>query len=315
MTSAAVFVPAYAKINLTLAALRRRADGYHELASVMQTISLHDTLRFSVDVEAAGGVNTFACDVDELAGPDNLVARAVALLRTEAAQTGRAIPTVATQLRKETPTQGGLGGGSSDAATTLVALNTLLGLDLTRERLEELAGGLGSDTPYLVTGGTARIHGRGERVEPLPDAEPLWIALVTPAAPIPTAALFRTLTSADYGNTHATDALVVAIRAGQPIPFETLENTLEPAVFRLYPEVERTRERLLEMGAPLVRMSGSGPSLFVPLRDVGKAAEIVKRATADGLRAWLCHTITRTAVVTSRPTPMHATDDAVARHI
>ena len=298
MTRVAVIVPAYAKINLTLAALGRRGDGYHELASVMQTISLHDTLRFSVG-DSAEASDTFACDMPELTGPDNLVARAVALLRAEA---GRPLPAVDTQLHKVIPAQGGLGGGSSDAATTLVALNALLGLGFSAARLEKLAGQLGSDTPYLVTGGTARIAGRGERVEPLPDIEPLWIALVTPATPVSTAALFRTLTPADYGDAAATDELVAAIRAGQPIPFEALENTLEPAVFRLYPEVARARDQLLALGAPLVRMSGSGPSLFAPCRSLNDAVEIVRRASAAGERAWLCHTMTRAAVAASRAT-------------
>lgn len=298
MSRATVFVPAYAKINLTLAALGKRTDGYHDLASVMQTISLHDTLRFSVG-EDTGGVDTFACDVPELAGPDNLVARAAALLRAEA---DRPLPAVATQLRKEVPAQGGLGGGSSDAATTLATLNALLGLGLASKRLEELAGRLGSDTPYLVTGGTARIAGRGEHVEALPDIDPFWVALVTPAAPVSTAALFRALTTADYGDAAATNALVTAIRAGQPTPFDALENTLEPAVFRLYPEVERARDRLLMWGAPLVRMSGSGPSLFVPSHSLASVEEIVARANAAGERAWLCHTVTRQQIATSRPT-------------
>ncbi len=262
----------------------------------MQTISLHDTLRFSVG-ESGSVSDTFACDAPELAGPDNLVARAVALLRAEA---GSPLPLIDAQLHKEIPAQGGLGGGSSDAATTLARLDALLGLGLSQARLEALASQLGSDTPYLVTGGTARISGRGERVEPLPDIEPLWIALVTPAAPVSTAALFRALTPADYGDTAATDALVTAIRAGQLVPFDALENTLEPAVFRLYPEVARARDRLLALGAPLVRMSGSGPSLFAPYRSLIEAAEIVRRASAAGERAWLCHTVTRSEISASR---------------
>jgi 4-diphosphocytidyl-2-C-methyl-D-erythritol kinase len=296
MTRATVFVPAYAKINLTLSALGRRADGYHELASVMQTISLHDTLRLSVGASGSGS-DTFSCDAPGLAGPDNLVARAMALLRTEAS---RLLPPVDAQLHKEIPTQGGLGGGSSDAATTLVTLDALLGLGLSQARLEALAGQLGSDTPYLVTGGTARIYGRGEQVETLPDIEPLWIALMAPAAPVSTAALFGAITPADYGDAAATDTLVAAIRAGQPIPFDTLENTLENAVFRLYPEVARTRDRFLALGAPTVRMSGSGPTLFAPYRSLTEAAELTRRASAAGARVWLCHTVTRAEVAASR---------------
>lgn len=296
MTSAAVFVPAYAKINLTLSALRRRPDGYHDLASVMQTVSLHDTLRFGVSESSVS--DTFSCDVPELAGPDNLVARAMALLR---AVSGQALPAIDAQLHKAVPTQGGLGGGSSDAAATLVALNTLLGIGLDRELIEELAGRLGSDVPYLVTGGAARIRGRGETVEPLPDAEPLWIALVTPAQAVSTAAVFRALTTAHYGDEAATESLVATMRAGRPLPFESLENTLESAVFSAYPEVARVRERMLTLGAPLVRMSGSGPSLFAPYRTLTEAAELVRRVSASGERAWLCHTVTRASVAASRP--------------
>lgn len=296
MASMAVFIPAYAKINLTLSALRRRPDGYHDLASVMQTISLHDTLRFGVSESQID--DTFSCDVPELAGPDNLVARAVALLRSAS---GQSLPAIDAQLHKAVPTQGGLGGGSSDAATTLVALNALLDIDLDREPIEYLAGRLGSDVPYLVTGGAARIHGRGEIVEPLPDVEPLWIALVTPSQAVSTAAVFRSLRPAHYGDEAATESLVAAIRAGRPLPFELLENSLETAVFSAYPEVARVRERMLELGAPLVRMSGSGPSLFTPYRTLTEAAALVRRVSASGERAWLCHTVTRADVAASRP--------------
>ena len=291
-----MFVPAYAKINLTLAALSKRSDGYHDLASVMQTISLHDTLALRALTPDAS-MDTLLCDAPELAGPDNLVARAVAMLRAEA---DHDLPPIEVQLHKHIPTQGGLGGGSSDAATTLVALDTLLGLGLPPARLETLAGRLGSDTPYLVLGGTARIAGRGEHVEELPDCEPLWIALVTPAAPISTAALFAALTPADYGHARATDALVSALHAGDPLPLDALENSLERAAFRLYPEVGRVRDRLLAWGAPLVRMSGSGPSLYTPFRSVVEAADLVRQARAAGERAWLCHTVSRAQVAASR---------------
>ncbi len=174
---APVFAAAHAKINLTLAVLGRRGDGYHRLASVIQTISLADTLRFDVGAVA----DSFTCDIAALATPDNLVARAAALLRAEAQ---RPDLMASIELRKEVPTQGGLGGGSGDAAATLVALNALWRLGLPLERLEALATRLGSDTPCLVYGGTTRIAGRGEIVQPLPDAEPLWLALAKPPVDI-----------------------------------------------------------------------------------------------------------------------------------
>lgn len=302
--AATVFTPAYAKINLTLAVLGRRDDGYHRLASVMQTISLHDTLRFTVGDIVSDG-RGFICDITELATPDNLVARAAELLRAEVGRPGLAAEI---ELHKAVPAQGGLGGGSSDAATALATLNALWGLGLSERRLESLAARLGSDVPYLVQGGAARIDGRGEIVEPLPDAEPLWLVLAKPSIGVSTASVFRALTPADYGDAADTDAVVAAIRAGRPLPFERLTNTLERGVLRAYPDVLSVRNSLLDLGATLVIMSGSGPSLFAPFRSLGDAAMLYERATAQGLHVWLCHTVTRAQVLASRPTPTTSGD-------
>ena len=287
-----LFAPAYAKINLTLAVLGRREDGYHRLASVLQTISLHDTLRIEVSAE-----DRFACDVEALATPDNLVMRAADALRAEV---GRPDLTAEIELHKEVPAQAGLGGGSSDAATALVALNTLWRTGLSMTRLETLAARFGSDTPYLVQGGTASIGGRGEIVEPLPDAEPFWLVLVKPPVDVPTPTVFRALTPADYGDTGDTEAIIAAIRDGQPLPFERMTNTLEHGVARLYPEVVRTRNMLREMGASHVIMSGSGSSLFSPCRSLAQATALYERARGRGLNVWLCHTITRAQALASR---------------
>ncbi len=283
--AAPVFVPAYAKINLTLAVLGRREDGYHRLASVMQTISLHDTLRIAV-----GGADGFDCDVAALAQPENLVARAAALLRAEV---GRADLAAQIELHKEVPAQGGLGGGSSDAATTLLALNALWSLGLSAARIEALAARLGSDTAFFMHGGTARIAGRGEVVEPLPDADPLWLALAKPSVNVSTPSVFRAVTPAEYGDAADTEAVIAAIRAGQPLPFDRLTNTLERGVLRANPEVAHIQKSLLDLGAPLVVMSGSGPSLFAPYRSLREAASLVERARERQLNAWLCHSVTR----------------------
>ncbi|HEU5343219.1 MAG TPA: 4-(cytidine 5'-diphospho)-2-C-methyl-D-erythritol kinase [Ktedonobacterales bacterium] len=287
-----IFAAAYAKINLTLAVLGRRDDGYHRLASVMQTISLCDTLRIAV-----GGADRFDCDVAALAQPDNLVVRAASLLRAEVARPDLAAEI---ELHKEVPAQGGLGGGSSDAATALVTLNARWRLGLSLARLEALAARLGSDTPYLIHGGTARIEGRGEIVEPLPDAEPLWLALVKPLVDVSTPAVFGALTPADYGDAADTEAVIAAIRAENPLPFERLTNTLERGVLRAYPEVANVKKALLDLGAPLVVMSGSGPSLFAPFRSLREAASLVERARGRQLNVWLCHSVTRAQVQAAR---------------
>lgn len=331
----AVFVSAYAKVNLTLAVLGKRADGYHRLASVMQTVSLHDTLRLAPLAQGDDARSTtstsiaFACDLPELGAADeNLAYRAARALMDEALALGgdaarRARRGLALELRKETPTQAGLGGGSSDAATTLAALDALWGLRLGAARLEALAATLGSDTPFFVGGGTALIGGRGEVVTPLPDAEPLWLILLKPRVGVSTAAIFRALTPADYGDAADTEAVVGAIQAGQSLPFNRLTNTLEPVTLRAYPAVAEARDRLLEAGAPVVRMSGSGPTLYAPFRRLDDAVVVHRRLRADlaatdvsdagdagdasddahtAFDTWLCHTRSREQCAHALPT-------------
>jgi 4-diphosphocytidyl-2-C-methyl-D-erythritol kinase len=282
-----ISVPAYAKINLTLAVLGKRADGYHDLASIMQTVSLHDTLQITPTRDGA-----ITCEVDttDLQSPDNLALRAAALLRTQIGD-----PSLGAQmhLRKEIPMQGGLGGGSSDAAAVLLALNRLWGAGRSDEQLEQLGAQLGSDVPYFIAGGSARIAERGEVVTPLPDAEPLWLVLAKPPVSIATAVVFCSVAPHDYSTAEDTDAVEQAIVHGQPLPFDRLTNTLEPIVFAQYPAVVATRHTLLAAGAPLVRMSGSGPTLYVPYRSHDEAAALFSDARERGLVVWLCQTVSR----------------------
>lgn len=286
MSAPAIFVPAWAKINLTLSVLGKREDGYHALSSVMQTISLSDTLRIEI---ASDDRITCAVDVPSLRNDDNLAVRAARLLRDEGYMTHGA----ALELRKEIPAQGGLGGGSSDAAAVLIALNQLYTLRLSQTRLEELAARLGSDVPFFIHGGAALIEGRGELVTPLPDCEPLWLLVAHPPVSISTAAVFRSVTPAEYGDTHDTDIVVKAIRGGSPLPLERLSNTLESLVMRTWPEVYATRDGLLHAGAPIVRMTGSGPTLFAPFRALDDATRVYEAARSQNIDVRLCHTVSR----------------------
>jgi 4-diphosphocytidyl-2-C-methyl-D-erythritol kinase len=289
-----VFVPAYAKINLSLEILHRRDDGYHDIASVMQTISLCDTLAFR---PAPGGIRTLACDVPELEGRHNLALRAADLL---AAETGHE-PGVAIELHKETPAQGGLGGGSSDAARTLVALSRLWGIHAPQQRLHELAASLGSDVPFFLVGGTALIEGRGERVTPLPDAEPLWLVLATPPVGVATRAAYAALGPESFSDGASTVALRDVIQRGEPLPLDLLTNGFEPSVLRDHRAIEQNRRALLSAGAPLVRLSGSGPSLYAPFRSLIQAAAVWRRMLADSHTARLACTVTRAEVERSAP--------------
>ena len=245
---------AYAKVNLTLEITGKRPDGYHELISVMQTISLADDLSFE-----PAPVLSLECDVPELANEDNLVLKAARLL----GQTGRFV------LRKRMPFAAGLGGGSSDAALALRLVDEACHLHLPPERIVEAGAKLGSDVPFFLYGGTALVGGRGERVMPLPDLQARWLVLLNPGVPLSTAAVYGALDPAEY---------VASPRSqywtGQDVP--PLVNTLEAAALRLEPRIAAARARLVEAGLPAVLLSGSGPTMFGLAADHAEAERVAK---------------------------------------
>ncbi len=289
-----IMLPAFAKVNLTLEVLGRRADGYHELASVMQTISLHDTISLS---PAPDGMRSLTCDRPDLAGDQNLALRAAQALARATGHSGG----VAIELRKEIPPQGGLGGGSSDAACVLLALARLWQRDLAPERMTALAAALGSDVPFFLTGGAALVGGRGERVTPLPDPDPFWLVVMRPPVGIATAAAFAALTPADFADGAASAALAAALRAGGPLPLDRLVNSFERGILRDYPAVEQAWEALAAAGAPIVRLSGSGPTLFAPFAKLLPAAEVRRQLRVEGHEVWLARTVSRAEVIHSLP--------------
>ncbi len=235
---------AYAKINLTLEVLGRRADGYHDLVSVMQTISLADELTFEPGTDL-----TLDCDAPNLAGPDNLVLKAARLLKA----TGHFV------LRKRIPEGGGLGGGSSDAALAL-RLIAASGWRLSPDELHAAAAQLGSDVPFFLYGGTCLVEGRGERVQPLSDLPPYWLTLVNPGVPLSTAAVFGDLRPDEYGTGSLTREWLASAARRDALPPPV--NSLEPAAARLQAAVGACRSRLIAAGAERVLLSGSGPTVF-----------------------------------------------------
>src|SRR5712692_3487122 len=252
---------AYAKINLTLEVTGKRPDGYHELISIMQTISLADEL----SLEPAEGLS-LDCDQPELSGGDNLVLRAGRLLGPG----GRFV------LRKRIPTAGGLGGGSSDAALALRRIDAAHHLHLAPEQMLDAAAKLGSDVPFFMYGGTALVGGRGERVMPLPDLPPRWVVLLNPDVPLSTAAVFGELRPDEYVKNPK-----ASYWTGRDIP--PLVNTLEGPAGRLEPAIAGCRERLLAAGASQPLLSGSGPTLFALAADEAEAERIA--ADTGGLAA------------------------------
>lgn len=260
-------VKAYAKLNLTLEVLGDRPDGYHEIASIMQTISLADVLSFKPAPEIR-----FSCSDRSLETPANLVLRAARLLDP----TGRR--GAAIHLEKGIPTAAGLGGGSADAAATLWALSQLWGIDVS---LEQIAA-LGSDVPFFRDGGTALAQGLGERVESLRPAKECWFLVLHPHIDLPnkTRTLYSQLRPDHWTRGRVTQQLAARIEAGRPVREAYLYNAFDAVAFDLLPELHEWRRRLLEEVANRPHLAGSGPSLYIPVNNEDQGRQI-----ADGIRA------------------------------
>ena len=263
-------IEAHAKINLTLEVLRRRPDGFHEIASIIQTISLHDTLT----LEPSDSLS-LTCDQKELETEENLAYRAAMLLRD---QTGTA-DGARISLEKRIPVAAGLGGGSSDAAAALVGLNRLWGLGLGAEELQSLAAQLSSDAPFFIRGGTAIVLGRGERVRALPAADLPWMVLLAPGTELAdkTASMYSAISQTSYTRGALTRKLEARIRGGGDVPAQFLFNAFDDVARNVLPDISRHWEAFESIGAREIHLAGSGPTLFAPVakREVGTAMQLL----------------------------------------
>ena len=281
------YVRAYAKINLTLDVIGRRADGYHELVTVMQTVDLHDTLCLT---HTGDDRVEIVCTRAELSNEENLAAQAARLLRERLAISRG----VLIELRKRIPVAAGLGGGSSDAAAVLLALQRWWRLPLSLPDLEGIAATLGSDVPFFLTGGLALCEGRGERVTSLAALWPpsmRWLLLLKPAIGIATARVFQTLTPRDYSDGGASRRLIEALQAGNLPQPEDLHNSLERGVLEHYPEVARAKADLLRAGASFAQLSGSGPTLYAPFSSLASATRALEQLQASGYEVYLARAV------------------------
>lgn len=285
--SRSVTVAAPAKINLQLGVGPVRADGFHPLATVYQAVDVHDEVTVAEASSTRLEVRGDGVDVSDVPTDGaNLVLRAAELLAKHA---GLGDASVSVSVRKRIPVAGGLAGGSADAAATLVACDALWGLRTPRADLLRLAGELGSDVPFCVLGGTATGSGRGELVEPLPDAGTYWWVLATSGEGLSTPAVYGTFDRAHAGRTVAepslSQALVAALAAGDPVALgAALSNDLQTPALSLRPSLAE----LLELGAqpPAVGslLSGSGPTCLFLTADEADAASVRDRLDAAGHR-------------------------------
>ena len=250
---------AFAKVNRSLVVLGRRADGFHEIETLLETVDLSD----EISIEEADGLSLSCSDPSLPSGEENLVLRAARLLAGESGtRSGARI-----HLCKRIPAGGGLGGGSSDAASTLLGLSALWHLGLTADALAPLAARIGSDVPFFLVGGRGRGSGRGERIEPLPDAPAETLLLLFPPFGMPTADVYKALRAP--GLTPPGRGALSESPAPGILPDR---NDLEPAAESLRPELGALRRLLADAGARSARMSGSGSTLFGVFGTPGEAS-------------------------------------------
>lgn len=267
-----------AKINLCLHVLGKRPDGYHELAMLMQRVSLYDTLRIALVAER--GVRVVCKGVELPPGGENIAARAARrMLELSGADCG-----VEIAIDKAIPVAAGLGGGSSDAAAVLMGLDEMLSTALGKERLMAEGGKLGADVPFFIFKEPAWATGIGNCLETVPSLAPLWYVLVNPGVAVSTAWVYQNLGLTSPG-TVARMPGFLETTAGV---VRLLHNDLEGVTIPRYPVIASLKERLLGLGAAGALMSGSGPTVFGVFEGVEAArAACEELATVPGWRSFL----------------------------
>lgn len=289
-------IAACAKINLGLQILGKRPDGYHEIRSTLQSVSLADSL----ELRLAGEGLTLEIDDPTLpAGADNLVWRAAERVLSGLSKR----PGVAIRLNKKIPAGAGLGGGSSDAAATLVGLDRLLGLRLDPSDLAAHAATLGSDVPYFLTGGTALVTGRGTEVRPLPDLPFREVLIVHPGGSLSTRLVYAQIE----------EPLTLARKPASISGFERIPvdiaswvrsgNDLEPHAVRLCPAIGEILSLVGRSGAEVAAMTGSGSAVFGIFTDAAARDRAADEAGRGGFRTFRCHTLDRSAYLRGQLIP------------
>lgn len=282
-----------AKVNLALEVLGKRGDGYHEIATVLQAVDLFDRLT----METADTLSLHVDDPELPTDEGNLVMRAARLLqKTAGIEKGAQL-----RLQKRIPVAAGLGGGSSDAAATLLGLNRLWGLRWPRARLQELAVELGMDVPFFLGTGRAVARGRGERLQALPGGGGYALVLVNPRTPLSTREVYGRVPAGWHAKPAGTERVIEALRRRNVAALAAaLTNNLERVVEPVLPVIGRMKAALLAAGALGAIMSGSGPTVFGLARSLDHARQVRSRVSRAGWACWAVRTNSGPAIRASR---------------
>ena len=255
MTALSFTLPSFAKINLYLEVLGRRADGYHDISTIFQTVSLCDEISFTISPDLR-----LSCDDAAIpAGEENLIIRAARQLQAASGYSAGA----QIHLTKRIPSPGGLGGGSSNAAIALLGLNRLWNLNASRDELYGIAAEIGSDVPFFLYGGTAYGMGRGEKLNQINDFSAKFMVIVTPKISVSTAWAYDSLEAERLTSGGLIRNLSVCRFASGVALFtqSMMRNDFESLIYSRFPEIERIKVRLESLGASAM-LSGSGASVF-----------------------------------------------------
>lgn len=261
---------AFAKINLTLDVLGKRDDGYHDLKSIMQTISIRDDIEIDV---GTGKPWTLECSKEGI--PTDARNLAWKAAKIYCARTGKDPNGLAIRITKRIPSEAGLGGGSADAAAVLRALNRHFGNPLSLFALAELGAEVGSDVPFCVICGTAMAEGRGERLRVLPNLPETLFVVVKPEFSCSTAELYKKLDETEIGKRPDHGAVESALLAGDKLKVaQNLWNVFDPVVTEEHLEMNYIKSILYNYGAYGFQMTGSGSAVYAMVGDFETAAVI-----------------------------------------
>ncbi len=280
-------ITAYAKINLVLDVLRKREDGYHEVAMVMQAVDLHDTILLKEAERNWITTNNRHIPMNM----NNLAMRAVTLMQREFS--GQ-VPKLEVTLEKQIPVAAGMAGGSTDCAAVMLGINQICNLGLTQKDLELLAAQLGSDIPFCIGGPTALATGRGELIEPLPECPELHLVLVKPPFGVSTPKVYGNLRIDEVGKHPDIQQCIDGLKTGDKLKIlNSMGNVLEQSTFELQPKVRQIKEGMRACGAEHVLMSGSGPTVFAAFTEQDQAEQYYNNLRRQYPGAVLTHTINK----------------------
>lgn len=278
-------VTAYAKINLVLDVLRKREDGYHEVAMVMQAVELSDTIQLKEAERNWIRTNNRHIPVNM----NNLAMRAVTLMQREFS--GK-VPKLDVVLDKRIPVAAGMAGGSTDCAGVILGINQMCHLGLTQKEMEYLAAQLGSDVPFCIGGPTALATGRGEQIEPLPECPDLYLVLLKPPFGVSTPKVYGNLRIQEIKKHPDVQACIRGLQLRDQMQIlESLGNVLEQSTFELQPKVKLIKDSMCALGGEHVLMSGSGPTVFAAFTEQAQATQYYKRVKQHYPGAILTRTI------------------------